>query len=323
MSFAKKTRTTVPTTLKLTICLTTKLQWRFFSSLTYTAFSRYVAHHDSLISEEILNAEEMDTSETVLYRPKTIIPHHHHYHHHHHHHVRKTLCFSKIPDTLFSLFNKLLSQRNMCFANIFCLLREWKCCTSLEAKEDGDKRYLGNEVDLQRDDYDVMCLDNIHHVKLLFYISFCFCFWVRSRFCFVFLVMVFVFPFRRFCLSVSGFEFSILLACFFLGFWISISRYWVFVLYYEHQGKLSVFDILWFCFIFVILVFILCFRFGICVSVLGFGFHFWVLWSAFSLSATIYIWPSHLCKSGYQKQLNSVKHLLTIQARKRLNYLGI
>ena len=65
----------------------------------------------------------------------------------------------------------------------------------------------------------------------------------------------------------------------------------MFVLYYEHQGKLSVFYILLFCFIFkfVILVFILCFRFEICVSVLGFGFHFWVLWSAFSLSATIYI----------------------------------
>ena len=38
----------------------------------------------------------------------------------------------------------------------------------------------------------------------------------------------------------------------------------------------------------MILAFILCFRFRICVSLLGFGFHFWVLWSVFSLSATIY-----------------------------------
>ena len=98
-----------------------------------------------------------------------------------HHHARKTLCFSKIPDTLFQLFNKLLSQRNMCFANIFCLPWERQCCTSLEAREDGDKRYLGNEVDSQRVDYDVTCLDKMHHEKLLFYISFCF--WVRSRFC--------------------------------------------------------------------------------------------------------------------------------------------
>ena len=69
----------------------------------------------------------------------------------------------------------------MCFANIFCLPWEGKCCTSLEAREDGDKRYLGNEVDSQRVDYDVTCLDEMHHEKLLFYISFCL--WVRSRFC--------------------------------------------------------------------------------------------------------------------------------------------
>ena len=50
----------------------------------------------------------------------------------------------------------------MSFANIFRLPRERKCCTSLEAKEDGDKRYLGNEIDLRRDDYDV-CLDKMHH----------------------------------------------------------------------------------------------------------------------------------------------------------------
>ena len=95
-------------------------------------------------------------------------------------------------------------------------------------------------------------------------------------------------------LSVSGFGFSILLVCFFLGFCTSISRFWVFVLYYGHQRKLSVFFlncmilfcILWFWF--------LCFRFGICVSVLGFGFSFWVLWYVFSLSATIYLFDRRL-----------------------------
>ena len=90
--------------------------------------------------------------------------------------------------------------------------REW--CTSHEAWEDGDKRYPGNEVDLEHNDYDVMCLDKMQHEKLLFYISLSFCFWVRSRFCFVFLVWDFVFPFRDY-LSVSGFGFSILLVCFF------------------------------------------------------------------------------------------------------------
>ena len=75
-------------------------------------------------------------------------------------------------------------------------LRERECCTSIEAWEDGDKRYPGNEVDLEHDDYDVMCLDKMQHEKLLFYISLSFCFWVRSRFCFVFLVWGFVFPFR-------------------------------------------------------------------------------------------------------------------------------
>ena len=71
-----------------------------------------------------------------------------------------------------------------------------------------------NEVDLEHNDYDVMCLDKMQHEKLLFYISLSFCFWVRSRFCFVFLVWGFVFPFRDY-LSVSGFGFSILLVCFF------------------------------------------------------------------------------------------------------------
>ena len=34
--------------------------------------------------------------------------------------------------------------------------------------------------------------------------------------------------------------------------------------------------------------------FWICVSLLGFGFHFWVLWSTFSLSATIYIFDRRI-----------------------------
>ena len=108
-------------------------------------------------------------------------------------------------------------------------LREREWCTSHEAWEDGDKRYPGNEVDLEHNDYDVMCLDKMQYDKLLFYISLSFCFWVRSRFCFVFLVWGFVFPFRDY-LSVSGlwvFDF----ACmpFFLGFCTSISGFWVFV----------------------------------------------------------------------------------------------
>ena len=83
-------------------------------------------------------------------------------------------------------------------------------------------------------------------------------------------------------LSVSGFGFSILLVCSFLGFCTSISGFWVFVLYYGHQGKLSVFFKLYVSiFYFVILVFTLCFRFGMCVSVLGFGFPFCVLWYVF------------------------------------------
>ena len=104
-------------------------------------------------------------------------------------------------------------------------LRERECCTSIEAWEDGDKRYPGNEVDLEHNDYDVMCLDKMQHEKLLFYISLSFCFWVRSRFCFVFLVWDFVFPFRDY-LSVLGFAFSILLVCFFfLGFCTSVLYY--------------------------------------------------------------------------------------------------
>ena len=52
------------------------------------------------------------------------------------------------------------------------------------------------------------------------------------------------------CLSVSGFGFSILLVCFVLGSWISISWFWFFLLYYRHQGKLSVFYMVWFWFVF-------------------------------------------------------------------------
>ena len=75
-------------------------------------------------------------------------------------------------------------------------LWERECCTSHEAREDGDKRYRGNGVDLEHNDYDVTCLDKMHHEKLLFYISLSFFFWVWSRFCFVFPVWGFVFPFR-------------------------------------------------------------------------------------------------------------------------------
>ena len=122
-----------------------------------------------------------------------------------------------------------------------------------------------------------MCLDKMQHEKLLFYISLSFCFWVRSRFCFVFLVWGFVFPFRDY-LSVSGFGFSTLLLCFFfLGFCTSISGFWVFVLYYGHQGKLSVFlklfhdSILYFLILVLVLPFWnLCFCFGFWFSFLGF-----------------------------------------------------
>ena len=72
-------------------------------------------------------------------------------------------------------------------------------------------------------------------VFTVFYISLSFCFWVRSRFCFVLLVWGFVFPFRDY-LSVSGFGFSILLVCIFLGFCKSVSGFWVFVLYYGHKS---------------------------------------------------------------------------------------
>ena len=78
-------------------------------------------------------------------------------------------------------------------------------------------------------------------------------------------------------LSVSGFGFSILLVCFFLGFCTSISRFWVFVLYYGHQRKLSVFffklydSILYFVILVLVLPFWnLCFCFGFWFFFLGF-----------------------------------------------------
>ena len=83
-------------------------------------------------------------------------------------------------------------------------------CISLEAWEDGDKKYPENEVYLEHNDYDVMCLDKMQHAKLLFYNSLSFCFWVRSRFCFVFLVRGFVFRFRdlSFCFGFWVFDFA-------------------------------------------------------------------------------------------------------------------
>ena len=173
-------------------------------------------------------------------------------------------------------------------------LPERECCTSLEAWEDGDKRYPENEVDLEHNDYDVMCLDKMQHEKLLFYISLSFCFWVRSRFCFVFVVWGFVFPFRdlSFCFGFWVFDFASIL---FLGFCTSISGFWVFVLYYGHQGKLSVFlnciilfCILWFWF--------LSFRFGSGVSVLGLVFLFGFCGMYFPYRPP-YIWPPFVCKS--------------------------
>ena len=47
-------------------------------------------------------------------------------------------------------------------------LRERECCTSHKVREDGDKRYPGNEVNLEPNDYDVMCLNKMQYEKLLF-----------------------------------------------------------------------------------------------------------------------------------------------------------
>ena len=160
-------------------------------------------------------------------------------------------------------------------------LPERDCCTSLEAWEDGDKRYPGNEVDLEHNDYDVMCLDKMQHEKLLFYISLSFCFWVRSRFCFVFLVWGFVFPFRdlSFCFGLWVFDFACMLL--FLGFCINENFQFFFKLYDS---------ILYF----VILVLVLpfwnrCFCFGL-VFLFGFcGMYF--------PYRSPYIWPPFVCKS--------------------------
>ena len=162
-------------------------------------------------------------------------------------------------------------------------LREREWCTSHEAWEDGDKRYPGNEVDLEHNDYDVMCLDKMQYDKLLFYISLSFCFWVRSRFCFVFLVWGFEFPFRDY-LSVSSFGFSILLVCFF--FRVLHVYFRVLSACFALRASRKTFSFLHCIILFCILWFwFLCFRFGIYVSVFGSGFPFYV----FSLSATIYL----------------------------------
>ena len=114
----------------------------------------------------------------------------------------------------------------------------------------------------------------MQHEKLLFYISLSFFFWVWSRFCFVFPVWGFVFPFRdlSFCFGFWVFDF----ACmhFFLGFCTSFSGFWMFVLYYGHQGKLSVFFKLYDSILyFVILVLVLPFwNLSFCFGFWGFGF---------------------------------------------------
>ena len=68
---------------------------------------------------------------------------------------------------------------------------------------------------------------------------------------------------------------------------------------------------------FVILVFILCFRFGICVSFLGFVVRIFLIGHhIFDRRMSVHL-------STQWRQLNSVKHFLTIQVGKRLNYLRI
>ena len=119
---------------------------------------------------------------------------------------------------------------------------------SVEAREDGDKRYPGNEVDSEYDDYDVMCLykkhpEKLHHEKLLFHYFSCFCFWVRRRFCFVFLVWDFMFPFRdlSFCFGFWVFDFVCML--FFFRVFDVYFRILSVCFVYGYKGKLSVFYI--------------------------------------------------------------------------------
>ena len=137
--FFKKTRATVPTTLKLTICLKTKLKWRFFSSRTLRI-------HDT--SNDMIPLHQRRPWPSCKATPP---PH----------------PSSRHPP-------HLPREKKM-------RLRERECCTSHEAWEDGDKRYPGNEVDLEHDDYDVMCLDTMQHEKLLFYISLSFCFYIVGQ----------------------------------------------------------------------------------------------------------------------------------------------
>ena len=163
---------------------------------------------------------------------------------------------------------------------------------SLEAWDDEDKRYPGNEVDLEHNDYDVMrcSMRNYYFTSVCVSVSGS---GADSVLCSLFGVLYFrleiIFLFR-----VLGFRFC--LYAFFLGFCTFISGFWMFVLYYGHQGKLSVFYIVWFYFVFCDSGFILCFRFE---SV----FLFWVLVFLFGFCGMYfpyrppYIWPPYSCKS--------------------------
>ena len=165
-----------------------------------------------------------------------------------------------------------------------------------EAWEDGDKRYPGNEVDLEHNDYDVMCLDKMQHEKLLFYISLSFCFWVRSRFCFVFLVWGFVFPFRdlSFCFGFWVFDFACML--FFRVLHVYFRVLSVCFVLRASRKTFSFFKIVsWFYFVFS--------DSGSCASVSESVFLFWVLVFLFGFCGMYfpyrppYIWPPFLCKS--------------------------
>ena len=90
-------------------------------------------------------------------------------------------------------------------------LWERECCTSHEAREDGDKRYRGNGVDLEHDDYDVMrcSMRNYYFTSVWVFFSGS---GADSVLCSLFGVLYFR---LEIYLSVSGFEFSILLVCIF------------------------------------------------------------------------------------------------------------